>query len=98
MSEGADQTSDKVDGLPWRHANCDPPANFCHGPITGNKSQLLRWLLPQAKDVRTLDSQLKSGIFWGRQEGRYRFSIWFSTQQKYAEANRRRLEDQQGDI
>jgi hypothetical protein len=76
----------------WHDASASPPSEYPAGPLTGTKKQLAKWIMRKA-DHRLLDTPLKEGTYWGRQNVRNQCSIWFKTQQRFAEANKLRLAD-----
>ena len=70
--------------------DADPPSGskFGVGPIEGTLKELSRWI---AVDHRTLEFWNGRSSWWIKREHRTKFTVWFASQQKYAEANQRRL-------
>ena len=77
---------------PWHECDVTPPSEYAFGPLTGTKKQLAKWIM-QDDDPRNLDTKLDNDVYWGREDKRTQSSVWFRTQQKYSEANGRRLAD-----
>ena len=74
----------------WHDRDEFPPAEYPVGELSGTKEQLARWIL-RAADHRTLDGAIEDGKFWGREDVRGKScSIWFKTQKKFDEADKRR--------
>ena len=79
----------------WHGAGETPPDEFMkNGPLTGQRKQLASWIM-QDDDPRNLDTKLSLRIYWGRREMRTQFSVWFKDQKRFAEANARRLAEEQ---
>ena len=90
-------SANTVDDVVWHGPHDAPPAEFKdHGPLTGQKKQLAKWILTPSgrQDPRSLDTLMKSGQFWGRKDGRRSFAVWFLTASRYSEANSMKLGDQ----
>ena len=82
----------------WHRADETPPDEFKHGPLTGQRKQLAAWIMgKEGADPRNLDRKLGRGVFWGRQDERQQFSVWFKVQKRFAEANGRKLAEGQRD-
>lgn len=80
----------KDDG--WHRAGDAPPDAYSHGPLTGSKKDLKKWIFGDAaRTTKGLDTAIKAGKFWGRQDSRYLFSIYFPTQERFAQANTLKL-------
>lgn len=77
----------------WNSAGVAPPPEFQYGPITGQARELVRWIMNN-KDPRNLRNKLLRKDFWGRNDKRNQYSVWFTDQKRFAEANTRRLSEQ----
>lgn len=77
----------------WHDADETPPSEYPAGPLTGTKQQLAKWIMDD-DDPRNLDTKLDNGVYWGREDKRTESSIWFRTQERFAEANAKRLAGQ----
>jgi hypothetical protein len=68
----------------------DPPADsrFKHEPLEGPLKSLARWM---GMDQRTLAKHNGQAGWWIRKIHGRKYAAWFSTEHKYAEANRKRV-------
>jgi len=70
----------------WHEVGEAPPPQFAYGPLEGSQDELAHAIIRENADRRTLVAQLEKGVFWGRENARDHFSIWFKTEARYREA------------
>ena len=85
-----DKPLQNTKAMGWRESDETPPEDFPFGPLTGSKKDLVKWIIDEASDPRTLDKQIEKGTFWGRKNTSTSWSVWFSTQAKFDECNTRK--------
>jgi len=90
--EQNDPAPASANGGVWHEAGATPPSEYPAGPLTGTKGQLVKWILRKT-DYRLLETALKPGTYWGREDSRTQCSVWFKTQTRYSEANGQRMAD-----
>ena len=83
--ERGDDSQPERGGL-YHDAGETPPAEYPGGPLTGSKGDVAQWILGSS-DRRSMETPLKAGTFWAREDSRYQVSVWFKTQKRFAEAN-----------
>ena len=68
----------------------DPPKDgkFKCGPVEGPLKKLSEWMGMDHRTIKRLNGQTS---WWVKQVHGKKFAVWFSTQDKYAAANQKRL-------
>jgi hypothetical protein len=76
----------------WSHSEEEPrPSQYAYGPISGTKKDLAKWYLPGKADPRAFQTAGEEGRVWIVRRSRNYFDVYFTTQNKYAEANAKKL-------
>ena len=78
----------------WHLAEDAPPVEFAFGPLQGSEKEVAIWIFSNAKTTKPLRTALSNGTFWGRREGRYSVSVFFTTRERFSQANTQRLRSQ----
>lgn len=82
----------------WHEEQVKRPAMYGYGPIEGTKKDLARWIFPDMKDPRCLETANRTpGIIWvvkvpeNRPEIRYQ--VWFTSQSMFQDAHARKFSE-----
>ena len=80
----------------WHEEHVKRPTMYSYGPIEGTKKDLARWIFPELKDARCLETANRTpGIIWvvklpaSRPKGR--FHAWFTSNSMFRDAQTRKL-------
>ena len=76
----------------WYHESHEPrPADYKHGPLTGTKREISRWMGgPETKTPRRMEQKAKLGIVWVIRLGETSWEVWFKDEKIWEIADRTR--------
>jgi hypothetical protein len=88
-------TSLKPDKNGWYPSGTADPVNYSLGPIEGTEKDVAKRIFPRNSTVKSLRTQLKDGVLWGRKDSRYGVSVWFKEKDRtrYEAAKARQQQD-----
>jgi hypothetical protein len=80
----------------WCHAAIDRPPETYSGPFIGTQVQITRWIFPKKKpDPRKMKKRAENKGIWVCKLSGQEYEVWFRNQAEWADANYRRLKEEQ---